>query len=210
MLTITQFRKKYPGNANPVLSIDKLELNAGAYWLKGENGSGKTSLLKSVAGLIPFEGNIMVNDLNIHKNRMDYTKIVNYAEAEPLYPSFLTGGELVNFYTKIKGGKFPEQLFIQLGVEKFMDNKTATYSSGMVKKLSLVLGFIGNPLLVLLDEPLIALDSVAATVLQACIAAYCRQGVSFLITSHQQLDNNLLPINGILHIQDKILMTEKI
>ena len=192
MLTFSQFQKKYPGNPKPVLSINDKTLTDGIYWIKGENGSGKTSLMKSIAGLLPFDGGIKVNDLSLLANRMAYTKIVNYAEAEPQYPAFLTGKELIDFYVATKNGAFPFELHKALGVEKFMHNKTGIYSSGMLKKLSLVLAFIGNPALILLDEPLIALDVNAVQALQNCIVDYRKVGVSFILTSHQQIDEKIM------------------
>ena len=205
MLIITNFIKKYPGNPAPVLSITECILQKGIYWIKGENGSGKTSLMKSVAGIIPFEGDIHVNGLHVRRNRMAYTRIVNYAEAEPLYPPFLTGKELIDFYKATKAGNSPDALMKGLGVEKFMEQKTATYSSGMLKKLSLVLGFIGSPQLILLDEPLIALDLAAVEILQSSIMQYNQNGISFLITSHQHLNIQLLTGTTTLLIKEKTL-----
>lgn len=193
MLTLTNFSKTYPGNTEPVLSITHVELAPGTYWIKGENGSGKTSLLKSVAGLAPFSGHISFDGIDINKSRMAYAKVVNYAEAEPQYPPFLTGQELVKFYLATKGGQYPAALAKSMGVEKLLQQKTATCSSGMLKKLSLVLAFTGTPKLVLLDEPLIALDVAAVDALQATIKSYASQGVMFLITSHQALNNLLVP-----------------
>lgn len=205
MLTISNYQKKYPGNNNPVLSIEALHLEKGIYWLKGENGSGKTSLMKSIAGLIPFKGDILVNNLHIHKQRTSYTFLVNYAEAEPLYPLFLTGKELISFYSAIKKGAFPQQLFKDLGVEHFQHQKILTYSSGMIKKLSLVLAFIGNPSLILLDEPLIALDTASVNILQETIAAYHHTGVSFIITSHQPLDEAIIKRPATLLVKDHLI-----
>ncbi len=210
MLQIRNYIKKYPTASDPVLSIPGYQLAAGIYWIKGHNGSGKTSLLKSIAGLIPFEGDISVDGLHINRNRMAYTRMVNYAEAEPQYPPFLDGITLIDFYKSTKGVHFPETLFRQLGVEKFMHQKTATYSSGMLKKLSLVLGLTGQPKLVLLDEPLIALDIAAVETLQSAILQYSRQGVSFLITSHQPLDSGLIKETNHLIIKDKILQQENL
>ena len=210
MLSIINFIKKYPGNPTPVLSIRECILTEGIYWLKGENGSGKTSLMKSVAGLIPFEGDIAVNGLHIHKDRMNYTRIVNYSEAEPVYPPFLTGKELIDFYKATKGGDFPSALMSGLGVEHFMHQKTATYSSGMLKKLSLLLSFIGKPKLILLDEPLIALDVAAVEVLQSAIMDYSKMGVSFLITSHQLLNSELLTGSTTLLVKDNTLQKEPV
>ena len=208
MLSITDFKKKYAGNQHPVLSIPELNLDAGIYWFKGENGSGKTSLFKSIAGLIPFEGTIVVDGFNIIQHRMTYTKLVNYAEAEPVYPAFLTGIDLIEFYKHTKGGSFPAALFESLGVEKFMHQKTATYSSGMLKKLSLVLGFMGNPQLILLDEPLIALDVAAVEALQLMILQFSRQAVSFLITSHQPLSSEVMEVATTFLLKGKTLLLQ--
>jgi len=207
MLTISNYQKKYPGSNNPVLSIETLHLDKGTYWLKGENGSGKTSLMKSIAGLIPFNGDIQVNNLHIHKQRMAYTAIVNYAEAEPLYPLFLTGKEMISFYCATKKGPFPQQLFNDLGVEHFQHQKRLTYSSCMIKKLSIVLAFIGNPSLILLDEPLIALDTASVTILQQTIASYHHSGVSFIITSHQPLDETIIKQPAALLVKDHLIHT---
>lgn len=205
MLTISNFIKKYPGNTEPVLSIIEYSLGKGIYWIKGENGSGKTSLMKSIAGMLPFSGDINVNGFHIHKNRMNYTSVVNYAEAEPVYPSFLTGKELIDFYSATKKGVFPETLMNELGVAKFQHQKIATYSSGMLKKLSLVLAFVGNPVLILLDEPLIALDIASVSILQSSIIEYNKAGVSFLITSHQSLDDQIMNSAVALLVKDHSL-----
>jgi ABC-2 type transport system ATP-binding protein len=207
MLNISNYIKKYPGQQYPVLSIPSLILQKGIYWIKGENGAGKTSLFKSIAGLITFEGDIAVNDLHIRKERMKYTNAVNYAEAEPLYPPFLSGKDLIDFYTETKEADFPEELFDGFGVAKFMQQKTATYSSGMMKKLSLVLAFIGKPALVLLDEPLIALDTNAVEILEQYILQSSKTGVSFLITSHQPLSARLMEGTATLLLKDKTLLT---
>lgn len=185
MIRFLQYSKAY--NDKPIISAD-LQLAHGLYWLKGENGSGKTTLLKSIAGLIPFSGKIEVAGSEINTDRIGYRHKVNYAEAEPLYPSFLTGAELLDFFVATKKAD-PAQaarLVEVLGAGSYINNKIGTYSSGMAKKLSLVLGFIGSPSLVLLDEPLITLDQQSVNNLLQLIEQTHAQGVSFLITSHQE------------------------
>lgn len=198
MLQFNQYKKSY--GLDTVVSIPHLHLEKGIYWLKGDNGSGKTTLLKSIAGIIPFEGTITVNDTDIRKNRMPYKRQVNYAEAEPVYPSFLTGNDLLQFYRKTKGGfeKDSTALLYTFGVDKYINNKVSTYSSGMLKKLSLLLAFIGTPSLILLDEPLITLDTDAVGLLQNTIARYHQAGTSFLVTSHQEFSNPVFPAFNLL------------
>lgn len=184
MLHLTDYRKHY--SDEPVLLIPRLHLQAGLYWLRGANGAGKTTLLRSIAGLIPFEGSIEVAGSNIRKQRIAYLKAVNWAEAEPLYPAFLTGRDLVHFYLQCKGGeaRHAEAVAEALGAAHFLHRPVSTYSSGMAKKLSLVLAFIGRPQLVLLDEPFITLDVEAVAALQTLIGEAYRAGTSFLVSAH--------------------------
>lgn len=184
-----------------------MTLEAGVYWLKGENGAGKSTLMYSIAGLKPYEGCITINDTDIRKDRRSYTLSVNHAEAEPLYPDFLTGLDLLSFYQQTKGQNKPPdtKMLQQLGVTSFADRKTGTYSSGMAKKLSLALAFIGQPKWILLDEPLITLDVNTVAVLRDMLRQKSADGMSFLISSHQELE-----LDGIetkrLQITDKTLV----
>lgn len=187
MLQIRDYKKTY--GAAPVISIPELELADGIYWLQGPNGSGKTTLLKTIAGLIPFEGSIAVKGLSLRKQRMVYTRQVSFADAEPVYPSFLTGKELISFYLKTKGGntKQAAELANALRIAPFLANPVSSYSSGMLKKLSLLLSLMGDPSLILLDEPFITLDVQAVAVLQSLIETSAQRGISFLISTHQEL-----------------------
>ena len=204
MLQFKNYRKRY--GMTEIISVPELILEKGVYWLRGENGAGKSTLMRSVAGLVPYDGNISVNNIDIRKNRQAYALSVNHAEAEPLYPEFLTGLDLISFYQQTKGqNKSPDTKTLQqLGVTSFADRKTGTYSSGMAKKLSLALAFIGQPKWILLDEPLMTLDANTVTVLRELIQQRAGEGISFIISSHQELS-----IAGIetrhLNIKDKKL-----
>ncbi|RYZ26650.1 MAG: ATP-binding cassette domain-containing protein [Sphingobacteriales bacterium] len=173
MIEFQQFSKEYNGDL--VVSAD-LKLEQGLYWLKAGNGTGKTTLLQSMGGLIPFDGNIRVNGLSVKNNSREYRKTVNYAEAEPLYPEFLTGRDLIRFYLETKTGDPAAADIVShtLGVDAFAGKKLGTYSSGMAKKLSLLLAFIGNPSLILLDEPLITLDKESVTLLYDLIRKHLK------------------------------------
>ncbi|MDB5210200.1 MAG: hypothetical protein JWQ30_1027, partial [Sediminibacterium sp.] len=170
------------------LDIPSLAVTDGVYWLKGENGSGKTSFLKMIGGLHPFTGDINLSGTSIKKNRVSFLQKVNYAEAEPLYPSFLSGKDLVKLYcqTKKTDEKYSLELLDQLHIAGAYTKPLGTYSSGMLKKLSLVLAFTGNPKWILLDEPLITIDTSAVAVICSLInSSWSQQGISFIITSHQ-------------------------
>jgi ABC-2 type transport system ATP-binding protein len=189
MLHISNFTKSY--GKLPVLKIGDLAVDVGIYWVRGVNGSGKSTLLKSLAGLIYFEGDVVLNELSIKSNATGYRQLVNYAEAEPLFPEFLTGSELIELFKSAKiATPHQEQYLVEsFRMEGYINEPVGTYSSGMLKKLSLVLAFIGNPTLILLDEPTITLDTESLIVLSKLIAErYHEHNTSFLISSHQSLE----------------------
>jgi ABC-2 type transport system ATP-binding protein len=195
MLQIENFLKSY--HRQTVLQIDRLEVRPGIYWVKGANGSGKSTFLKAVAGLIHFQGNIILNSgIDIKKQPVAYRKQVNFAEAEPIFPEFLTGWEMIRLFADAKNApKNQEEYFIEsMNMQDYLGDSVGSYSSGMLKKLSLVLAFLGRPTLILLDEPLITIDADSLKVLYDWISqANDSHQTSFLLSSHQNFENTLLP-----------------
>ncbi len=221
-----QFRKveKYYG-AHLALTVPDLDLQKGMYWIQGENGSGKTTFLKMLAGLHPFKGEIFLatgeqgltesnskektsaKSLSILKDRNEFLKKMNYAEAEPLYPPFLTAKDLVELYGATKKADIDaaKQQLEELHILDAYLQPVGTYSSGMVKKLSLVLAFMGNPDWILLDEPLITIDVAAVELVCKWINDWhARKGISFLISSHQSFAGGL-NFTGNIRVVDKTL-----
>lgn len=190
MLRFSNFSKSY--NGHRVLNIDDLSVEPGIYWLKGANGTGKTTLLKSIAGILHFEGNIVFRDsITLKKHPREFRSHVNFAEAEPVYPRFLTGAEMIDLYKTAKKGTTAQcDFFIEsMGMTSYIDDQLGTYSTGMLKKLSLVLALMGNCEVVLLDEPLITLDTGSVDILYRWIAdRHTKQSTTFLLSSHQPLE----------------------
>ena len=207
MLTVTNLTKAYSGRT--VLTVPKLHLLSGIHYFRGGNGSGKTTFFRTVAGLLPFSGEILLeNKHEINHDPVAYRLRVNYAEAEPLYPSFLTARDLAGFVGKTK--KSPvgqvDMLAETLGVNKFWAQPTGQFSSGMLKKLSLLLAFLGTPRLVLLDEPLTTLDVATAANLFAYIRQLrAEQDVSFLLTSHQDISLTGLSLTRVWQVGNGII-----
>lgn len=194
MLQINNFSKAYNGRA--VLRIDSFACSPGAYWLRGANGSGKSTLLRAIAGVTSFEGDILLAGQSVKRQAVAYRRVVNFAEAEPLFPEFLTGIELIRLFKAAKQGPpHQEDFYLEsLRMTSYVQEPVGTYSSGMLKKLSLVLAFLGRPTCILLDEPLTTLDAEAIPVLCAWIASQqIQQGTSFLLSSHQALAGGPLP-----------------
>ena len=207
MLTVKNFSKNY--NGIPVLAIDGIQFSTGVYWIKGENGSGKTTLFKSLAGLLPHQGDFYFDDaVSLKNNPVEFRKRVNYGEAEPIYPGFLTAKDLILFIAKAKSSPLHQQgeIINQFGIDSFYNNPCDTFSSGMLKKLSIALAFLGIPKVIILDEPLITLDEKARTVLFQLINKALIQETIFIISSHQLIENTSISIKETYTIQNKNLI----
>ncbi len=205
MLQFENVIKTY--NHQPVLEISSLKLERNIYWLQGMNGSGKTTFLSILAGKIPFKGKIILDGVNLHQSPLNYRRLVSFAEAEPLYPAFISGSELVRFYQKIRKADITQtDMLVNLfRMHRFLSMPIGTYSSGMVKKLSLLLAFIGKPTLILLDEPLATLDEGSIHTMPELISAYHKEfKTSFIFSSHQPFNSYSFPINKIM-ISDQSL-----
>ena len=208
MLELEGLKKTY--NSHLILDIKNLKLSAGIYWINGKNGSGKTTLMKILAGVIPFEGSVALHAVDLIKEPIAYRRQINYADAEPLYPSFLTGKELLKFVQAArKDSDINVQALIDIwGIRGFMNDRIETYSSGMIKKLSLALVFIGNTRLVLLDEPLITLEDSALPILFKLMSDRAKVGTSFLFTSHQSFPESEIPLTGKIMIENRTARME--
>jgi ABC-2 type transport system ATP-binding protein len=154
MLLLDHISKSYD---HLLFDIPSLQIDGGIAWIKGANGSGKTTLLKITAGLVPFAGDAILQKISLKNNPVLYRQHIGWAEAEPLYPGFLSGSDLLTLYRNIRkiSSREIEEITSLLHMGDFIPKPVRTYSAGMVKKLALALAFIGKPSLVLLDEPFI-------------------------------------------------------
>lgn len=186
MLSIRNFSKSYSGEE--VIAVKSMDFSAGIYWIKGENGSGKTTLFRALAGLHTCRGKVTISGIGLHEDPIEYRKKINYSEAEPIYPDFLTPKELIRYVGSTKGASRTQQEYYSslFGVKQFEEKPCAALSSGMLKKLSITLAFLGQPSVLILDEPFITLDEKAREVLLSAIHELSVQrNVIFLISSHQ-------------------------
>ena len=205
MLSLDRIRKSY--GSHTVISIEEFRLADGIYWIKGGNGTGKTTLFRIIAGQTPFAGEVDYIDINLKKQPLDYRALISYAEAEPQYPGYITGNDLVRYYEQVRGVPTNTSLHLieRFGMTDFMGQTIGGYSSGMLKKLSLICAFIGEIQLFLLDEPLITIDKEAAAVLYSLIREHHEKGSTFIISSHQDIDHAELTVDAAYTINNKDL-----
>ncbi|PIB32932.1 copper ABC transporter ATP-binding protein [Gaetbulibacter sp. 5U11] len=184
MVIIENLHKKF--GKNQVLSGVDLTINEGGIFaVLGPNGSGKTTLIKSVLGMvIPNKGNITVLGENIKKNS-DYRHKIDYLPQIANFPSNLRVKELIKMIKDLRKPTNEDQRLIDLfKLEPFLDKKLGQLSGGTKQKVNLVLTFMFDSPLIILDEPTTGLDPISLIRLKDLIKAEKAKGKTILITSH--------------------------
>lgn len=203
MLSLNSFRKSF--GSQLILDIPQLQFEKGVHWIKGRNGSGKSTLFNCLAGLSPYEGNVIFDQFDLRSQPEEYKLKVNYSQSEPLFPEFLTANELIAFFAKLKHAENGQEEALKeaLGVTSYSDSACGSYSSGMLKKLSIVLSFLGKPDWIILDEPLITLDKEAQQIVTDLIIKKRDEGVSFLFATHQDFENAHIEATEVYEVKDQ-------
>lgn len=184
MIQIDNLHKRF--GKNQVLSGVELTIKSGGiYAILGPNGSGKTTLIKSILGMvIPNRGTINVLDTNI-KNGWRYRKEIDYLPQIANFPSNIRVGELIRMIKDLRQKPSEEDGLISLfGLEPFLDKKLGTLSGGTKQKVNIVLTFMFNSPLMILDEPTTGLDPGSLIQLKKLIQEEKKKGKTLLITSH--------------------------
>lgn len=203
MLSIHSFRKSF--GSQLILDIPELQFETGVHWIKGRNGSGKSTFFNCLAGLSPYQGVIKLDESDLKLKPETYKLKVNYSQSEPAFPEFLTANELIAFFVKLKQAEQQQAQALKeaLGVTSYADTVCGSYSSGMLKKLSIVLSFLGQPDWIILDEPLITLDKEAQQIVTDLIVQKRAEGISFLFATHQDFENAHIESTDVYEVKNQ-------
>lgn len=184
MIEIQNLYKKF--GSNQVLSGLDLEISdGGIFAILGPNGSGKTTLIKSILGMVvPNKGNIQIQGQNI-KNHWEYRQQINYLPQIANFPGNLSVKELVRMIKDLRQKPSEEEKLIDLfGLKPFLDKKLVNLSGGTKQKVNIVLTFMFDSPLLILDEPTTGLDPASHIKLKTLIKEEKGKGKTILITSH--------------------------
>jgi len=168
--------------------LDGLDLSikkGGIFAILGPNGSGKTTLIKCLLGMvIPNAGDINFKSESVLK-KWDYRNNLNYLPQIANFPPNLTVIELINMVKNLRPKKSKEQELIELfGLESFLNKKLGNLSGGTKQKVNIVLTFMFDSELIILDEPTTGLDPIALIHLKELIHKEKEKGKTILITTH--------------------------
>lgn len=180
------------------------ELRAGEIiQIEGDNGSGKTSLLRILCGLaLPSEGTVRWNQSNIRRCRTEYNASLVYIGHQPGIKEELTALENLRFYHALSGQAVTpselEHALNQVGLHGFEDVPVRILSAGQRRRVALARLWLNHSPLWILDEPFTALDRSGITNLETRISDHIQSGGMAILTSHQSLD---LPNTSLRSIQ---------
>jgi ABC-2 type transport system ATP-binding protein len=128
----------------------------------GPNGAGKTTTMRVIVGFLkPTSGKVLINEQEPINNRIDVLKQIGYLpENNPLYQEMKVF-EYLNFITGMKSGQIdPGSLMQETGIEEVLQNKIEELSRGFKQRVGLAAALIGNPKILILDEPTTGLDPI--------------------------------------------------
>ena len=164
-LSIKNVSKTYSNNVEALKDVT-LEVGNGMFGLLGPNGAGKSTLMRTIAGLQELDsGSITVCDIDVSKHKHELRKILGYLPQEfGLYPK-VNALELFDHLATMKGitdskerDELTKSLLSQTNLWKYRNRKLGTFSGGMKQRFGIAQALIGEPKLIIVDEPTAGLD----------------------------------------------------
>lgn len=184
MIDIKNLHKKF----GKLIVLDGLDLEikeGGVFAILGPNGSGKTTLIKSILGMvIPNKGDILYQGKSVLQ-KWEYRNHLNYLPQIANFPANLTVKELIRMVKDLRPKESNEEKLIDLfALEPFLNKKLGNLSGGTKQKVNLVLTFMFDSELIILDEPTTGLDPISLIQLKKIINGERDKGKTILITTH--------------------------
>ncbi len=211
MIEVSQVNKKF-GKLEVLKNVNLTCKKGECIALIGPNGCGKTTLIKSVLGMVlPDNGTIIFNGKSI-QNEYLYRNNIGYMPQIGRYPDTMTIGQVIEMIKTIRSSDevLDEDLIKAFELEKMFDKQMRTLSGGTTQKVSATLAFLFNPDVLILDEPTAGLDPLASELLKEKIIKEKEKGKLILITSHllSELDDLITEIvfmqDGEVHFHKKV------
>ena len=190
MLKIEHLTKTY-GEKKAVDDLS-LHIQAGEiYGFIGHNGAGKTTTLKSVAGILQFDGGeILVDGKSVRTQPLECKREIAYIPDNPDLYEYMTGIKYLNFIADIFGVSAQVR---QERIRKYADlfeltadlaQPIAAYSHGMKQKLAIISAWLHDSKLIIMDEPFVGLDPKAAHILKGMMRELCDAGGAIFFSTH--------------------------
>ena len=187
MLELCNISKKY--NEKIALKDVSLKLDNGIYGLLGPNGAGKSTLMNIITGnLEPTEGTIKWDGKEVKELGSNYRSLLGYApQQQGMYETF-SGRRFLSYMATLKGiskSSMEDEInrvLLYVNMVEKSNQKIGTYSGGMKQRILIAQAIIGNPKLVILDEPTAGLDPKERVRIRERIAELSKDKIILLST----------------------------
>ncbi len=208
MIQIEGLTKKFKKNV--VLNNISFSIDAGeAVALWGTNGAGKTTIIRCILGLLNYEGSIELNGLDIQRYPKDARSIVGYVPQEATFYGDLTVAETLNLSAQLRHisqDQVSQTLdLVSLGNQK--GKKVRELSGGMQQRLGMAVALLGNPPILLLDEPTSSLDVDSRRQMVSLLDSLRGPDRVLVITSHRVEEVGML-VDRVLALEDGQIIDE--
>lgn len=171
--------------------------------LIGPNASGKTTLIKTILGMVVQDSGFITFNGNNILHHWQYREQIGYMPQTGRYPDNMSIGNVLDMMKDIRGDKvtLDEDLVNAFELKQLANKRMRTLSGGTRQKVSASLAFLFSPAVLILDEPTAGLDPLASELLKEKIIAEKKKGKLILITSHvlSELDDM---ITQVIYMQD--------
>ena len=191
MLCISALSKTYPSGVRALEGID-LAVEPGVFGLLGPNGAGKTTLMKILATLLePDHGRMTASGVDFLTDRMAARRILGYLPQEFGFYPMLTAEETLNYFARLKGiagrktrAGLVAALLERVNLAHASKQRVGEFSGGMRQRLGIAQALIGDPRLIIVDEPTAGLDPDERNRFHNLLAETASEGVVVLLSTH--------------------------
>lgn len=192
MLEIKNLTKSYAGSTTNAVEDLSISLRAGEiYGFLGSNGAGKSTTIKALVGIHPFQqGDILIDGISIKSEPLKAKMQIGYVSDNHAVFERLTGREYVTHIANLYGVPSAdvaarcEDLLEIFNLKEAFDHPIKSYSHGMKQKISVIGALVHNPKLWVLDEPLTGLDPQSAYQLKKVMKRHAKAGNTVFFSSH--------------------------
>lgn len=206
MLSVSHLSKSF-GRLRALDDMSVAMQQGQAVSLVGPNGSGKTTFIKCLLGLvIPDSGQMLLDGVSLLHNP-DGRRRIGYMPQIGRFPDNMRIGQLFDMMQEVRRGTYEridDDLIKAFGIDQMRHKTMRTLSGGTRQKVSACLAFLFDPDVLILDEPTAGLDPVAAEILKDKVVAEKAEGKLILITSHILSDLDELTTDVLYIIDGKM------
>jgi len=189
MIKILNLSKSYVEGKKAVDNVSFEVENGDIFAFVGLNGAGKSTTIKAMCGILPFEeGTIEINGKSIVTDPVNCKLEMAYVPDNPDVYAYMKGIDYVKFILSIYRTKFNEEEMITLAKEMeifdALGDLVSSYSHGMKQKIVLLAAFLHHPKVLVLDEPFVGLDPKATHYLKEKMKAFAEEGNTIFFSTH--------------------------